>query len=266
VIDTANKEPIPDALHSEILSLLAGGDEARARVIYIKLRLRQEFPMTLQEALNPVVLSASGLPSLYKTTLTGMGITAPPATRQPYESAACLLLALQRTRGGMSFSPDSVDVNSVQAEPTTGLKYYVDGWGTPFAFYRWALNSDIDQLNKAQPPDPAAKFRDSQDREGALMNPTWWSTTSPVNYRQNFVSLLHPLPGAQTDPPRSAFLTPIIVSAGPDKRLGYDIWKNGVPDPMTSGSTDPNVAKMGNPSETNDNLFSYRLRPGGRGN
>src|SRR5947209_3149244 len=38
VIDQANKEPIPDGV-----LLMAGGNAPRARVIWIKLRLKQEF-------------------------------------------------------------------------------------------------------------------------------------------------------------------------------------------------------------------------------
>src|SRR5438105_3266921 len=45
VIDQANKEAIPDGV-----LLMAGSNAPRARVIWIKLRLKQEFPMSYAEA------------------------------------------------------------------------------------------------------------------------------------------------------------------------------------------------------------------------
>src|SRR5207302_5135067 len=48
VIDQANKESIPDGV-----LLMAGGNAPRARVIWIKLRLKQEFPMNYAEARTP---------------------------------------------------------------------------------------------------------------------------------------------------------------------------------------------------------------------
>ncbi len=74
----------------------------RARVLYVKLRLRQAFPMTFNEALNPFPLPP--LPS-YMAYLTNLGIagsTTPPA---PYESSACLLMALQRGVSGAGIDP-----------------------------------------------------------------------------------------------------------------------------------------------------------------
>ena len=63
VISQAKNEQIPSSVMT-----LAGYDPARARVIWTKLRLRQEFPMNISEALYPYVagtttaLSVSDLP------------------------------------------------------------------------------------------------------------------------------------------------------------------------------------------------------------
>src|SRR5262249_41665762 len=56
VIDQAKKEQIPEPFYSTTLLPVAGNDDQRARVIWIKLRLKQEFPMTFAEAVNPVPL------------------------------------------------------------------------------------------------------------------------------------------------------------------------------------------------------------------
>src|SRR5262249_25384716 len=65
VVDQADKELIPDKV-----MLMAGGHPQRARVIWKKLRLRQEFPMNFSEALFPwrISLKPSGS-SLSQTDL-----------------------------------------------------------------------------------------------------------------------------------------------------------------------------------------------------
>src|SRR5262249_47702093 len=90
VADQARKEPIPADIRPAI-EAIAGGDTERTRVIWVKLRLKQAFPTSFAEALNPAPLQA--LPA-YQSFLTQLQYTAqtPPG---PFDSAACLLMALQ---------------------------------------------------------------------------------------------------------------------------------------------------------------------------
>src|SRR5437588_672086 len=85
---------------------VAGGDMRRAKVIYLKLRLKQEFPTNYADAVSPApAYSLFGKPS-YSTTLD------PSIAGQPYESSACLYAALRQSRRGMSaFNPDDIDPN-----------------------------------------------------------------------------------------------------------------------------------------------------------
>jgi hypothetical protein len=62
----------------------------------------------------------------------------------------------------------------------------------------------------------------------------------------------------------SQYLVPVIASAGPNKKLGIDVWQAGVPDPMSIGN--PSAAVVGNVNDANDNLYNFRLTLGGKGN
>jgi Tfp pilus assembly protein FimT len=103
---------------------LAGTDANatnRTRALYVKLKLRQAFPMNFAEALNvpytnpelanwdlSTAVPASPLPALpaYQTYLGSMGITGSSATTASYESSVCLLMALQRGVSGAGINPD----------------------------------------------------------------------------------------------------------------------------------------------------------------
>jgi prepilin-type N-terminal cleavage/methylation domain-containing protein len=94
----AEKQPIPSSFLS-----MASGNTRLARILWYKFKCRASFPMTYEEALNPVVGSSILQPSElrpfapYVAGLRGRTGAIDPTT----ESAACLLLALQRPRGGM---------------------------------------------------------------------------------------------------------------------------------------------------------------------
>src|SRR5436309_1340305 len=55
VVEQAKKETVPSPVAD-----LAGGDARRAQVIWIKLRLRQQFPMSFAEILNPATAPGGG--------------------------------------------------------------------------------------------------------------------------------------------------------------------------------------------------------------
>src|SRR5262245_44564295 len=90
VVDQASKEAIPPGVLG-----MANGDDQIARVIYTKLRLRQEFPMNFNEAVDP-----SPLPPIqdYRETvwraIPGLRNQTPPASTDLFQNSACLLMAL----------------------------------------------------------------------------------------------------------------------------------------------------------------------------
>lgn len=249
VISSAKDEAIPPAI-----STLAGND-ARARVIYIKLRLLQEFPTSFSEATNPAGGLLQPRPSyqvaLQGKTLTGVtGVNAGAiaANKLAAESSACLYLALQQDRNGTRFNVDSLLTSREVKTDPSGVKYIVDEWGTPLGFFRWPSgNPEI--TNASQSPIPATSSMltagtDTEDPTGLLsMSGNGWTPTK-------FSSI----PGCHPVQVNKAFrLEPCIASAGRNQLWGLQTANWGTMTPTTPAA------------DAYDNLASYRLRQNGRG-
>jgi prepilin-type N-terminal cleavage/methylation domain-containing protein len=214
VTQRAKDEPIPDGVRAKADFLAMAGNDlhatARARVLYVKLKQRQAFPMTFDEALNP-----SPLPPLqpYAAFLRGLGVTRSSPVTRPYESAVCLLLALERAPGGGGVKVEDLGVGTVTATLTLAngkqVNYLADGWKSPLVFCRWPTGSK--ELN---PNGPAAGRNDPGDPEGLLNVPGWLATPALATFRL----YCHDLP-PRTGGPTSFKLVPLIASAGPDKKL-----------------------------------------------
>jgi prepilin-type N-terminal cleavage/methylation domain-containing protein len=286
VVEDANKEPIPDV----ILVPWANGDTERARVIYIKARLKQEFPMSFAEAMNPVPL-----PPLqdYVTKLTkAFPPSGPPQTNTPsaQERSVCLLMALERGRGGAGTIASKLGTDTIKPAGN-GLNMIVDAWGTPIIFYRWpTLNPEVDASNAGQGRE--LTLRDAQDESGRLVDSGWWSSPGldqPI-LRFQFEANLHLVskvaPGKVQTPyvydqsqsiqanPYEYYMVPTLVSAGPNKKFGIlppqQPYIN--PNPMGSPVVQPAPGPWPDPmqidgtSDSNDNIYSFRLRMNGKGN
>jgi prepilin-type N-terminal cleavage/methylation domain-containing protein len=220
---------------------IAGTDPLRMQVVWTKLRQRQEFPQTFDEALNAPP-SAGGVPAppqlaplaTYTTYLTTQnGITGSSASTSAFESSACLLLALQRTAGGGGYKPEDIGSSGAVVEMTAGsgkVKVLVDAWGSPLAFFRWPTGSV--ELNPPGTPSPGTgqpgATNDTGDPTGLLCAPSWQGTSgSPSTNYNNFTTVLgyfppFPSTAGGGSAPLSFKLKPLIVSAGPDKLLGLD--------------------------------------------
>jgi hypothetical protein len=204
VKDSAAKESIPASIMGN--PALVGTDvnaPERARVIYMKLRLRQAFPMTFNEALNPAPLPP--LPG-YTSYLGNLGILGSSPTTAYIESSACLLMALQRGVSGAGI--DASDLMSGGAAgssitPTGGnLPYLNDGWGRPIFFTR--VPSGSLYLNPTG--TPLAGANDPGDPIGYLNTPQWVQTCGT-----GFTQLtLQPV-----SPSASFKLAPMVGSGGP---------------------------------------------------
>ena len=201
VIAQAKDEAVPAAVTS-----MAGSDGRRARVIYIKLRLMQEFPMTFAEATNPAGGMLPPRPS-YVAALQGKKApTSGTVGGLDMQSSICFYMAMQQDRGGTKFNVDSNLTNTEKKiDPTSGMTYIADQWGTSIAFFRWPYgNPEIANPNTSPPPTTSsmtAGNNDPEDPEGLLS--LSWSGSS------QFTSLCHPV-----SPGKSYFLAPCIASAG----------------------------------------------------
>ena len=233
-------EPIPNqgslmgnAYYNTVLPM-AGGERGRAQVIWTKLRLKQTFPMTFAEALNPAPMPAL---STYNLALGQLGYTtANTTTPQAWESSVLLLMALQRGMDGNGIKMEDLGVNSSLHDfgPTPNgqtVKGLVDGWGKPLVFVRWPVY--LNATNAQNPGNygsygltgaPQAKFNDPGDPTGLLASPSWQGTAPSYSAAfQWFTTNVHGLaPHAANTEPTTYRIVPIIASAGQNNALGFN--------------------------------------------
>jgi prepilin-type N-terminal cleavage/methylation domain-containing protein len=227
VIDQAAAEvrgrlPVSSTTLSNITTL-ANGDMDRLKVIWTKLRLKQQFPMSYAEAVNPDGLQGffiSAEPTyttLFKATTNAKGQIVPGVSSNDpsTEMAACLLLALTGVkRSGVNVDADSL--NSLEARDTDrdGFLEIVDGWGTPLAFFRWPVSNPY--LNQLAPA--GLTYLDTQDPMGRLQVTSWinqsvvnaFNPTTTTTCGVAFQSLF----GYAAS--NNSYLIPVICSAGPN--------------------------------------------------
>lgn len=265
VIDEAKKEQnIPTAVLN-----LAGNDPALARILWIKLRLVEAFPMTYYEAAYPpryydhaakiwvdlIPADRRRYVSEYATKLNLGAFTAPPAAlNRETESAACLLAALSVSRGGAA----ALNVDLLSAPPLDtdgdGNKELVDGWGNALAFFRFpTLNPDLQNSNPA--PKNAGGFptlTDTLDPKFQLINTTtsgWWGSINRTRFQEVCRFTLGV--GSGPEQPIEYYTRPVVISKGADGILGLKILEASVPAPPIQP---PNAPVPPNPTMHNVNL------------
>jgi type II secretory pathway pseudopilin PulG len=218
VKDQAKKEPIPPGF----VAAYAGSDAnaaERAKVIYLKLKMRAAFPMNFGEALNvaynnpllgaTVPQSPVPSPPAYTTYLTSHGVNpaavSASSPSDPRESAVCLLMALQRGVSGAGIDPSVLTAGGAAGD-YNGMPYLTDAWGRPIFFSRAPTGSLY--LNLA---GPLAGANDPGDPQGLLLNPTWRTQFGAV-----YSALTLELPALNTLPINTSYkLAPMVASGGP---------------------------------------------------
>jgi prepilin-type N-terminal cleavage/methylation domain-containing protein len=212
------------------------------------------------------------------------------------ESAVCLLLALKQSRGGVApltedmLPPSAITqatadvVHMVDGTmPLGNLKMLIDAWRQPIVFYRWpAGNTDVNATDPADTHTSSQVFRDTTDPQGLLMSPNWnssvqWSAQGGVWWAEMYSHPMHgpltpfsPAPTAYSTTYAAAasyFMTPVITSAGRNSSLGLvqqAIFVPGAVVPITSPLL-PDIMIDDGSGDANDNIDSYRLRQGARG-
>jgi len=222
VKDAAYGEPIPSTVDAWIRLNITGTDAnatGRVRVVYVKLRLRQVFPMSFNEALN-ITIPASPLPALpaYQTYLSKHGITGSItglSADDNFESSACLLMALQRGQSGAGFDPADLTAGGSTGSysaPKGTLPYLTDAWGKPLHFSRFPTDSTLLNPNGAQVGN-----NDPGDPQGYLNDGTW-AKLMPLG-QQLFSKLVQQSLAPSSSPPKSYRLAPLLCSSGMDKTL-----------------------------------------------
>jgi prepilin-type N-terminal cleavage/methylation domain-containing protein len=229
----------------------ANADQRRATVIYIKARLKAEFPVTIDTAKNPVKGLPGNINIAKPSYLQALSSVSSSAGNEEWESAALLYLALSQGRRGMAaFNPDDIDPSAIQTRPTPPqpplpnnqqFKIFVDAWGQPLRYYIFPYSND--ELNG--PPyftPPQGNLNDKRGKDPQDPEATLDGFQSPA------FQAIHPLllkAGVR-------HLIPVVASAGRDGQWGIDQnWMQILP---------------GGQDQANDNIYSYRLRQvGARG-
>jgi prepilin-type N-terminal cleavage/methylation domain-containing protein len=267
VIDEAKKElGIPQAVLN-----LANNDQSLARILWIKLRLLEAFPMTYYEAAYPpryydhtqkiwidlIPSDRRRYASEYATKLNfnpaTLATISPFAKNRETESAACLLAALSISRGGASAL--NLDLLSVPPLDTDGdgNKELVDDWGNALAFFRFpTVNLDLQNSNPA-PKNSSGNptLTDTLDPKFQLVG-GWWSSNGNLN-RWRFQEVCRFTLGDGNTPegPREWYTRPVVVSKGADGILGLKLLEASVPAPPIQP---PNSPVPPNPTMHNVNL------------
>jgi prepilin-type N-terminal cleavage/methylation domain-containing protein len=221
--DQAWKETIPATVQTFIQANLAGTDAnvaGRTRVIYVKLRMRQLFPMNFDEAINPAPLPA--IPG-YVTYLSQLGVTG--STGANYESAACLLMALTRAQSGGG--ADSADLAGGGASTSftlpsgNSIRALADAWQQPLYFTR--VPAGYTPLNPIPYPTGSPGINDPGDPQGYLNAGGWPKTANTSLFT---LLTLQPLAAQNC----SYKLVPMVASGGPNRKLEVDAtWFSGSP-------------------------------------
>ncbi len=218
----------------------SGGE--RDRIIWIKIRLMEAFPVSFREIQNPffydsrVNIIPPALRKYNASYVKALGAEKIGSHKTLTESAACLLMALSLKRNGTSLNADNMGSINVADTDGDGIPEFVDSWGSPLTFYRFPTG------NKAlQDSNPSgAQFADPLDPGGVLF--TWVGSG-----RGNFESYIHPLKSPFGN--ASPYIVPTIVSWGPDG----DIFKG------IGLGLDANMAIV-NAAQEADNIYSFALR------
>ena len=241
---------------------LAGGDAKRARVLFVCYYLKQQFPISFAEVLLCTYDPATKTPQYYNplgrnlafnTKLTktyNVAANTPPLLG---ESAAMLLIALERGTGGAGKTADVFGASSIRpfafptnANPAGSVDVPVlkDDWNTPLAFFRWSTaDADLDGTLPI-----GSRSRNNLDPENKLIDANWFNVVvngkTVINpNRVLFERSCYSLSDAKGNP-YVYYITPVIVSAGTNTKFGIDL----------------QTMAVNNQDDANDNVYSYRLK------
>ncbi len=220
VKDAKDDKSVPPAVLD-----FAGNDPKLARVIWIKLRLMEAFPISFDEIAKASIVPKASRPapwnlipddkrrysSSYADQLKSRVAAKTVAKTQ---SAACLLLAINVNRNGVSHSVDLLRPFTRDTDGD-GIIELADGWGEPLYFYRFPAGSD--ELQSSRPSTMVLPKLDPLDPNGLLFA---WNGGNSATFDAKFHTRRKSVSEAW-------YPIPTILSSGPDLSLPL-IDKDGV--------------------------------------
>jgi type II secretory pathway pseudopilin PulG len=276
-----NAGQVPQGVYQMSAPPNGSPDMERAKVIWRTLYIKREFPTAYLEILQPLGPAANPyiqpndtyyqpkpayVNALKQRTtpptppqpptswpMSGPPFMPPPPPQAftlsnsppPYaESAACLFIALAAGRRGVALDTASLGASSIADTDADGLNEIVDGWGTPIVLYRSPYG------NPRLPPTPAGNPLDPTNK---LTSPDWNNQNNPACvFFEQMCHLVHnPNAGAWT--PMAFYVTPVLVSCGPNQLLGLasPVW------PTPQGMAEVVNQQTGQTGDDTDNLYSW---------
>ncbi|MGL6095446.1 MAG: prepilin-type N-terminal cleavage/methylation domain-containing protein [Fimbriiglobus sp.] len=226
------------------LMTVCDNDPERAAAVWAYLKLKVGMPTTHAEAsADAAFTSGANTVTHPKLAIFGSGLA--NAGTPEEQSATCLFLALTKGgAGGVAFDIDAGLQQNIQEGPAGSV--FVDGYGKPIAFVRMAYQTE---LNAPPFSPPTGTNRDPLDPSGRVpktaISPALWTSAALASF-WTAVTAGH-IPGANVPPAYNGAQrwVPTLVSGGNNMKLG---------------------ALFGTDDDGIDNLVSYRLRAGQKGN
>lgn len=227
--DRIMMETIPPAVVEATTSPNGLPDNARAKALHLRLRLRQEFPQTYDEARNGILVGPAPSPQTGVTYfyapkdlyLIEIGLVGNDP-RPGYEGAVLLMLALKQGRGGIQFNAESI--GGVVTEDVAGRpqKFFVDAWGHPITLRRAAGDGETDVLTELSAPPfaPANGYKDLLDPEGRLLGNWIGKAQMSARMGESFTLNVNRGPYIQSAGKDGFFSTP-------DDMFGFRIQQSG---------------------------------------
>lgn len=268
----AKTEAIVHKLHNVIIDRwesyrtrrlpLTGANTPRRRLSALRELMRMEMPDRYRDLqFTPNFIATPALQKAYMKRINAAGAIATLSTNN--QSAECLYLIVSV---GMNADDRAVFKDREVADTDNdGMPEFIDGWGEPIEFIRWAPGFS----SEYQSGDPNA---DHDVFDPLRVEDSSASTSKPAQYWNSGSGAY-----ATTSPAPSVWgyaLTPLIVSAGPDKQYGlYFLHGASAPKDENPYSLYTDSAGTdrwrGTPDTTNgqqhfDNIQNHDLAIGGR--
>jgi len=188
---------------------LAGSSD-QANVLYLKMRMIQEFPINFSEAINGLPgVPGFGPKLLYKQYLQNASLTTASGNAQQ-QNAVCLYMILTLNRRGANFNADDFGPSAV-APGVGGLSVFVDGWSSssnlrPIGFDRWS--TDPNTLSALTTLAVASSNGNADTDDPLNVIPSAWWSTFPSSFPSNLA------PGVI-----GKYTGPVVRSSGADMTM-----------------------------------------------
>lgn len=248
VVSDAQNEKIPQAFLSANpnFSTFLNNDPKTMQIAWVKVRLREAFPVRFSDVQNSTTLFFGVPASVQKNTaIYRQRLGSVSTANNPYtESAACLLMALSNNRGGQGLTADQLNGISSDTDGD-GIPELVDGWGNALLFFRFPASSSFAPLQSQF--SGSGTLRDPLDPKGLVASAIFGIPLRRIQMENNFHRIVM---GSGS----TFYTTPVIASSA-----GVRLSSSMNPGEQPAFNNDDKMDSLGN-GEDAKYLYSFNLR------